>query len=287
MSSDPLRECPDCGTAVACNERYCPSCTCDLGAPNVRECSAAGECRQLQKRFDDAKSEATKNKAEREWRFFRDCVKNESGVVIAMPAQIARSLVSDPRTVYANYEALVGSTLRRPATPDNDRHRKAVAGLLFGQTDSQIRYGCLAIANEALASYGDVACGLRPETVKKRTTFLEENSYDFVRRHGLEPGKPIPAGFRAVWENRDKLALAKLGRKLKRGQRREELRGLLIQSSGDRTSDQFIEAHVYGGFTVEAVEMMTKIPKSGRTSRETRLDIKIALSQFSKRRSKS
>lgn len=204
-------------------------------------------------------------------------------MVVAMPAQIARSLVSDPRTIYANYEALVGSALRRPASPENDRHRKAVAALLFGHADAAIRYGNLAIGNEALESYGDVSCRLRSEAVRKRTSFLEENSYDFVRRHKIISGDPIPAGFRAVWENRDKLALAKIAGRLRPGQRNEELRACLVSSSGDRTNDQFIEAHIHGGFSVDAIDSMSKIPKSRVTS-ETRIDIRIALSLFSKRK---
>ena len=255
--------------------------------PNVRECAARLERDVLQKRFDDARSKALKNKAKNEWQLLATCVENESGVVVAMPAQIARSMASDPRTVYANYEALVGAGLRRPATQDNDRHRKAVASLLFGQADAQIRYGNLAISTETLGSYGDVSCRLRADAVKKRTSFLEENSYSFVLRHSIKAGDPIPPGYRAVWENRHKLALTKLGSRLKPGQRRDELRGLLVQSSGDRSSDEFIEAHIYGGFTVESIETMTKVPKAGRTNRETRMDVNIALSQFSKRNRKS
>ncbi len=287
MSSGSSCECPECGTLVGINERYCPSCTLDMGAPNVRECAARTERETLQRRFDDARSKAMKNKAKQEWEFLSSCVQNESGVVVALPAQIARSIVTDPRLVYANYETLVGSGLRRPATQDNDRHRKAVASLLFGQADAQIRYGNLAIETESLGSYGDVSCRLRADAVRKRTSFLEENSYTFVRRHQMTPGDPIPPGYRAVWENRHKLALAKLGGQLKPGQRRSELRGLLVQSCGDRSNDEFIEAHIYGGFTVDSIESMTKITKAKRPNREAQMDVKIALSQFSKRRRKS
>lgn len=36
-------ECPDCGTLVAINERYCPACTCDMGAPNVLRRQSAND----------------------------------------------------------------------------------------------------------------------------------------------------------------------------------------------------------------------------------------------------
>lgn len=192
VSSGCSSECPECSTMVGINERYCPSCTCDMGAPNVRECAAKPERDRLQRRFDDARSKAMKNKAKREWEFLTTCVQNESGVVVAMPAQIARSIVADPRIVYANYETLVGAGLRRPAAQDQDRHRKAVASLLFGQSDTHIRYGNLAIGTEALGSYGDVSCRMRSDAVRKRTSFLEANSYTFVRRHHITAGDPIP-----------------------------------------------------------------------------------------------
>jgi hypothetical protein len=202
-----------------------------------------------------------------------------------MPAQIARNLVLDPRMVYANYETLVGSTLRRPASSDNDRHRKAVASLLFGYFDSEIRYGNLAIANEALPSYGDIACRLRTEAVKKRTSFLEENSYVFVRKYGLKPGDPIPPGYRAVWDNRSKLALAKVGHLLRPGQPEGGLMEILVKSSAARANDEFIEAHIYGGFSVDAIESMTRIPTSTKATREKELDTKIAIAEFNKRKS--
>jgi hypothetical protein len=207
-------------------------------------------------------------------------VKEKSGVVVSMPAGVARKLFEDPNIIYKTYEELVGDNARKSADPDNDRHRCGVGGLLFGSYAKRIVYGALSLTEEGLPTYGDVHCRLRSVTIDKRTSFLETNSYKFIKDHGIVPGDKLPVGYMACWRHRHSLALAKLADCLSTGQTESDWQAILIQSDGqNRKNDDFIEAHIYEGFDRNAIESLTAAIGK-KLSRSERLDLDLALDQF-------
>jgi len=196
-----------------------------------------------------------------------------------MPASRARQLFENPAELYANYEKLVGAGLRAPAPFANDQHRCAVSALLFGSYANRIVYGALSLTTEGLPTYGAAHCRLRPVSVKQRTSFLQMNSFNFVKCTEMAPGDPIPPGYMASWGERHSLVLAKLADRLSVGQTESEWQAMLIASDGvNRHNDDFVEAHVYGGFDCNAIESLARNQK--RLSRQEELDMDIAMSRF-------
>ncbi len=201
-----------------------------------------------------------------------------------MPSGIALFLASDPRNVYANIETLVGAGIRQAPILEHDKHRKAVTGLLFGTYGDKLRYGILSLDKSGLPTYGDVCCRLREIAISDRTSFLETNSYKFVEDHNIRAGSPIPVGHRAVWENRHWLALAKLTGRIIKGQDAADWQRLLCYSDGkERANDDFIEAYIFDGFNIDAVEEMVKV-EGKHFSKDVIIEIKLALDKFSKRK---
>src|SRR5206468_1602376 len=96
---------------------------------------------------------------------------------------------------------------------------------------------------QGLSSYGSVALRLKENYVEKRASLLEENSY-VVRRS-------LPTAARATWDDRVMLAIAKLAPASDRT--RDSLRRALLFCEGNRETDKFIEVHVWGGFTPDAI----------------------------------
>jgi len=271
--------CPKCRNVVPETERHCPACMYDLGAPNVREIASSKEVAALRKRAFAEFEVAKKRGYSRSIQDFSDSVKKKSAVVVSMPAAVARRLVSDPRMVFEGYEELVGAGRRTAADRVNDRHRVGVSGLLFGTYGSKIRYGVLSLMTRGLRAYGDVACRMQNVAIQDRVSFLECNSYGFVEAHKLRPGTPIPEGYRAVWNNRHLLAVAKLGSRIVGGGGEEDWQNLLLLDAFDRKVDDFIEAHIYESFTVNAVEEMVALPGRSR-DKDVLLDVDIALEKF-------
>ena len=274
--------CPHCSTALTGDEAQCPACGTSLGAPNVRACSVPTELSALEVRAKAAEGAAAQRGCLDAAQAFVEKIKTESGVVVSLPSIIARQMLSAPNTVYQTYETLVDSGTRTAATPDNDRMRRSVGGLLFGSYAPEIRYGVLSINNLGPSSYGEISFRLRDVTVQHRVTFMEWNSYKFVEQHQLSPGKEIPKGYRSLWQNRDQLALSKLGPHLSSGQNATDWAALLLQSAGDRSTDDFIEAHIFGPFNASSIQSVTYTPTKN-ASKESKLDARIALQLFQKR----
>ncbi len=275
-------ECPRCKARVSDVERYCSTCRLDLGATDVRECNSNSERAEVNRRATQCKTRARFDKCSADFDNFSQLLQRNSGVVVAMPAACALSLVSDPRAVYANYETLVAAGLRKPASLPEDKRRATVGGMLFGSYARQIRYGMLSLTDGGLPTYGDVCCRLRRVAIEDRTTFLEWNSYTFVKRYDIREGARVPVGHRAVWDNRHLLALAKLGGGISEGQGRVDWEKAMFETDArDRSRDDFIEAHIYDSFSIDAVETM-RLATGKRPDKHTSLIARAALDLFQK-----
>jgi len=276
-------KCPNCGTVISEALRNCPTCTTDCGAPNVRECSSDSEQTGLRARFAAAAADAAARKTDPEFALFVEAAKARSGVVVAVPAQLARRLVEDPTALYAGYEALVG-VARKPASPEFDRERMSVSGIMFGSYGAHIVYGTLSLSTRGLPTYGTVFLRLRDIAIRSRVSFLDENTYSFIRSYGITPGTPIPPGHRAFWENRHELAGVKHGHEAFSGQSPSDWEKMLVVSDGaNRSNDRFIEAHIFDGFDSNAIESISSVAPAAFRSRADRVDAEIALEAWSRR----
>ena len=272
--------CSVCGTPLSATLRLCPTCQTDADAPNVRACRSDENQKALTARFVDAQARASANGCSKEFCTLSNLVEKQSGVVVSMPAMVALRLLENPNVLYENYDQLVGANARKPAYPDNDRHRCTVGGSLFGSYAKYIIYGALSLTEEGLPTYGDVHCRLRSVTIDKRTSFLETNSYRFVREHSIMPGDKLPAGYTACWEYRHRLILAKIADRLSTGQTESDWQAILIQSDGkDRKNDSFVEAHIYESFDRNAIESL--VAATGKKlSRSEKLVLDLAMNEF-------
>jgi hypothetical protein len=286
MKSAPIDRCPRCSVLLSATDSRCIACGSDIGAPNVRECSSETERKALKQRLQQAEKLVRSEKREQPFNELSDLLKRKSGVVVAMPASLARDFVSDRRKVYANLETLVSVGVRQAPALVNDRHRKAVAGLLFGTYGDKLRYGALSLDNSGLPTYGDVFCRLRDIMISHRTSFLESNSYAFVRQHKISPGTSPPEGYRSVWDNRHLLALVKLANRVTKGQNAADWQDMLCYSDGrDRANDDIVEAHIFDGFNIDAVEEMVGV--KSKCNRNTTIEMRLALELFTKNKSGS
>ena len=288
-SPPPLSQdiCSVCGAALSSTMRHCPTCRTDAGAPNVRCCRTNENVKALDERFEAAQTVAYASGCSEEFRTLSDLMEKQSGVVVSMPARVAREIMSDPKDIYVNYETLVGNNIRKASGLNSDQHRCAVGGRLFGSYARDIIYGALSLTEEGLPTYGDIHCRLRSITINKRTSFLETNSYRFVENHGISFGGSLPLGYMACWNHRHKLVLAKLVNSLSTEQDESDWQAILVKSDGkDRNNDDYVEAHIFEGFDRNAIESM--VASNGKKLRkDDELDLRIAISKFKSLRGKT
>jgi len=279
--------CSECGASLSSTMRHCPTCRADAGAPNVRCCRTDENLKALAARFDAAQGRADANGCSKEFDALLNIVEQQSGVVVSMPARVARDIVCDPRDIYTNYETLIGTNIRKTSCVNSDQHRCSVAGRLFGSYANEIIYGALSLNGNGLPTYGDVHCRLRSITINKRTSFLETNSYRFVENHTIPFGGSFLLGYMSCWNHRHRLVLAKLADSLSVGQNQSDWQAILVQSDGkDRKNDDYVEAHIYEGFDRNAIESMVASSEK-KIRKEDKLDLNIALSKFKSIRGKT
>jgi hypothetical protein len=269
--------CPKCGAPEQWSTERCPSCGHALGFPNVRAAANPAERAALAARLHNAETRAESNHLTAEFQRLIDAVNDSSNIVVSMSAEVALHLVSSDAGQYVNYEKLVGSTARAPAAFANDSQRAVVMGAMFGSYGGEIRYGALSLSNRGLATYGDIYCTLKRIAVEERTSFLEINSYEFVNKYGPENH---PAGFRADWPNRAKLAAIKLleNGSLRPGQSAKDWEPSLLVSDGkNRNLDDYVEAHIFGTFNLYSIE---KIAAAGSLPRNRQKLVDVVLEAF-------
>lgn len=181
-------------------------------------------------------------------------VAKQTVAVVNLHIDWASGFFNDAKLLYTSYGRLVDAEVRAPAGSRQDRQRTGVEGVLYGSHGDFIAYAALSGDGRGLTSYGPVHLELDSIAVGFRATVLEENSYNFVKRHRIVPGDPTPLGYLALWKERHKLAIAKLTERVRGILGKPECCQLLLVSTGGRDTDDFLEVHIYGTFNHQAVK---------------------------------
>jgi hypothetical protein len=245
--------CEKCTSEVSETEEKCSTCGEYAGPPNVRAADQGTEVQALEIRYLEAINRARADGREQELLSFDLNIKLTFAVVNVDLAFLHQFLTDDKLT-YSNYDLSIKGQTRRPAKGRDDRHRKSVGAMLFGSYAEEIRYAALSLDGSGLMSWGPYAIRIKELAIGDRVSLLEDNSYNFVAKHKLTPGGQIPEGYVTAWQNRHKLAVAKLGGQVSTGTTEAAHPRILLTSTGNRATDDFIEVHIYGGFDNKAIE---------------------------------
>lgn len=255
--------CTDCGKPLSWAMRDCTSCGATHAVPNIRH--AQQEFVALEQRYQTSLADCQTRHAASVAQDFLQTVAQNSHAVINGSASFFQTLFQDDKNLYGAYVPQARAELRMVADFENDSRRRRNEAAAFGAYGEQIRYAALSLDQRGLHSYGACSLVLNQAICTNKASVLEENSYDFVERQPR--GVPLAQGFRATWGQRQMLALAKLGKKLNASTSAANYAGLLLHCTGDRASDQFLEVHLYGPFSTQAVIAAT-LPKKGHDKAE-------------------
>lgn len=274
--------CKVCGSDVPDTLDKCPTCGAHAGPPNVRAVNTAAEIQALDERYQKAFETAKAGDDLPILEEFDKALK-QSSAVINVDLDFLYFFTRNARNLYTNYERGVSGQMRKPAPLEFDKDRRTVGAILFGSYAHEIQYAALSLDGAGPPSYGPYAMKLRDVAIRARATTLENNSYDFVRKHDLKPGHKPPPGYLASWDNRNKLAVAKLAEQLTPKTVETDFPQLLLSSAGNRDTDEFIEVHIYGTFDLNAIESVKGSSTGGSNhDRESILMIKQHLSAAGK-----
>lgn len=247
--------CPSCGREIAFHVSRCNFCFGDVGFPNVRKARSQAELDALDARYQEAKSDAEQRGVTVFETFENEVAERSRAVICRSFNDLATWL--KPGAVYQSFHNLVASGARTAQDNEYDRVRKAVDELLFPQYCEDIVFGALTLDGHGIPYYGEFSVVVRTDALANRATVFEENSLGFMRSHDVKVGAELPAGYRADWAARGKLAVTKVALRLTPETLPENFPGILLSpaDAAAATPDgDFVEVHVFGGISNTAID---------------------------------
>ena len=263
---------PECGHELPVRADRCPHCGRPGLYPNVRAASHPSEVAALAQRCADARAAADA----------RGCATVADALVLAAAgskAVIARPLgeierlARNDREVYSTYYKQVEAEVRLPDASHWDPMRRIAEEALFPGYKEEIRFAALTLDDRGPPSYGTCFFTLRTPMIAHRASVFEENNVLFVKQRDLTFSElsDLPRGYRATWDDRGTLCLAKLGETLRPAMTGADYPGLLLRPGATTAEDDFVEVHVWGPITIRAVEKIVLLdPEKGRAARAKR-----------------
>jgi hypothetical protein len=207
----------------------------------------------LDLRYAEAMDKAARESMEHRVMAYEGAVAS-SEVVICRGVQEVLRLCYSPDEIYATFYQRVDAGLHLSGGDPWDTKREQADTALFGdQQKKQIRFGALTLTQQGLPHYGECSLVLREEMIAHRASAFEENAVLLFMRH-KKRGREMPVGHRAIWEERQKLAVVKImDQKLPEHDRYAEW---LLRPGKNESRDIFIEIHMWGPMTIRSFKKL-------------------------------
>lgn len=242
--------CSHCECPIPRSASRCPHCGLPGLFPNVKDAQEPIEKEALIARYKEVAATAAANGLSNELEILRGLLESTS-VVVARRLNEALRLANDDNELYSTFYQQTESSSRIPKDSVWDILRTCADEVLFPGYKREIRFGSFSVNDLGIPRYGDCYLVLDDKKIEHRTTAFEENSSVFMKRHNVSLAQltDLPRGFRAEWNCRSLLGLAKIASRLKPGMTKAEMQLLILNGGESDEEDCFIEAHIFGSFT--------------------------------------
>jgi hypothetical protein len=245
--------CAFCSNSFPASAERCPHCARPGLFANV--VAAENEYSALCDRYEKAKTDVLTRGVDAIAADFEAAAASSKAVVARPLAEVLR-LASSSEQLYATYYDLIDAGMKLPTGEKWDVLRAAADSALFPGYARHIRFAALTVDDRGLSTYGDCLLFLKDEMIAHRSSVFEANSVGWMEDKGIlmSQAHRLPEGYRAAWQHREKLAIAKLANKLEPATDASSFSRLLL-GTGDTTSDDdFVEVHIWGPFTIQSCD---------------------------------
>lgn len=273
--------CTDCGNNIPPSAERCPHCGRPGLFPNVRAAQAPEERDTLQKRYQAAVNDADARGAGNVLKDFETATTGSQAVICRSMHEISR-LASSENELYSTYYRLADAEVRMPSGEKWDALRTVADAALFTNYADKLRFACLTLTGEGLTNYGACSLLLRTDMIAHRASVMDENSTMLVKHHKIEMGEAekVPKGYRAVWDERQKLCVAKLAGRIDAGTQPDKYSAILLWQGKGSEDDDFVEVQIWGPMTIRTVEQVALNHRANKAERAIYKGIKEQLDRF-------
>jgi len=259
--SDSRHSCPNCKTPLTPAQVTCKRGH-DCGSINVRIARRPDEVAELDRRYQESLDDARQRGVQHVAQAFEEALRQRSQAVVNTHPGFVKRLGKENGFQYLNYYERQREGM--DAEPSDKVFINRVMGDAFAypQYGDKLRFAALALGPLGLPSYGPVSMVLKTDLLNDRAAVLERNSYHFLAGHYCIspptaadpfPVSEPPLGYRADWQNRHKLAVAKHGGQLAAGMTGDDFDALVLVPGSGRGVDVFLEVGIFDPFGVEDV----------------------------------
>ncbi|MBC8290569.1 MAG: hypothetical protein H8E37_09650 [Planctomycetes bacterium] len=251
-------QCADCPHSFPVSLEECPHCGAKA-FPNVNASRLPREISSLGYRYDRVVADADARGASDRLQRFEEIV-NEADAVMAVDFSVLRKLAESDSVVAATFydrgEIDLSKGSHATAGDEWNAIRPAAeTALFFDKPKRRIHFAALSPDSKGLTSYGNCSVTFRRELIQDRTSALIKNMLVFFKEKCEDYWRTerIPAGFRAVWDDRSRLAVTKCGMLVESTSDDDQLRSFLLTRGATSADDDFIELHIYGYISVRTM----------------------------------
>ncbi len=237
----PDQPCSFCGHPVPLESSLCPHCARPSLFPNVRAAEQETEQKALAVRHLLAVQNAESRGCGDAVHAFESAAGSSHAVLSRSLAEVER-LASSDRQLYATYYQLLEAEVKLPSGDVWDPLRRLADEALFPGYKEKIRFAALSLDGMGLPGYGECSLVLREEMIAHRASVLEGNSALLMKGWAYN----VPAGSRAVWNERARLCVAKLAARLRPETTKADFASLLLRPGARPEDDEFVEVHIWG-----------------------------------------
>jgi hypothetical protein len=257
--------CPDCLNPHSLAATQCPHCYRPSNYPNVAFANRPEETLALDNRFQKATVEANLRGAAVKVQEFELEASKSQAVMARDLAELGRIAHNDNES-YANFYKLADSGVRAVDLDDEWAQRRLTADtILFPVFHKQICFAALTLDDRGLSKFGNCLLFFKEEMIAHRATVFEENSVMFMKNHNIKAFDPdVPRGFKAAWDARGNLCVAKLAGKIDANTFSTSFPEILLQERTKGEDDEFVEVHIFGSFTRRSLNRVIITNRGGR-----------------------
>lgn len=239
--------CKICSLTLPFAATRCDQCgNLDVVYPNIRYADDPAEVRALEKRVGLAREAAEKTGSSDRLSAFQDSVASSNAVLGIKVGALYGIVNRENQTIVSYYKSVRGAGSRIPENNKWDMTRESNDARVSPHYFPELNFAALSLTDDGVGWYGGCNIVLKEEMIRIRTSVFEENPFNFLKRFPPQPDEMTPPGYRACWDRRSELAVAKLHDKINPETDDEEFPNILLERDTERGDTDFIEVHIHG-----------------------------------------
>jgi hypothetical protein len=157
---------------------------------------------------------------------------------------------------------------RTPTETEWDQQRGAAEAAINPIYYQELNYAALTLDGLGMTYYGPYSVTLKSVTIDERASVFEQNPFYFNERHHVTAGRAPPLGYRATWDGRGRLAVAKLQANIPAGCLADGFADILMEPRRSASDCDFVEVHIFGPINRLGIERIVGPEPSNRIERQ-------------------